>query len=49
VRRLRVEAAGIAPASAEDVPMSLRAFPSESLLGFRLGRSAGHVAGATPS
>jgi hypothetical protein len=45
----KVEAAGTAPASAEDLPMRLRAFPSESDLGGRFGRSAGHVPGATPS
>ena len=44
-----MEAAGTAPASAEPAAMRLRVFPSESDLGLRLGRSAGHVAGAMPS
>ena len=44
-----MEAVGIAPTSAEPAAMRLRVFPSESDLGLRLGRSAGHVAGAMPS
>jgi hypothetical protein len=44
-----VEAAGTAPASADVVSMRLRAFPSESDLGGRVGQSVGHVTGAIPS
>lgn len=44
-----MEAAGIEPASAEMIRCNLRVFPSESDLGNRFGRSAGHVPGAIPS